>query len=116
MMIDRRSFLTAVTALPLGLGAIAKAQIVERGRFGDDDLPLIRDQLLQLVNRERLAAGESQLELDELANQVGEGHALDMAKGRFISHWVATGVSLISATHLRAESMLCKRMSRRQII
>lgn len=90
-LIDRRSFLIAAAPLALGLRRIASAQIVERGLFEEKDLPLVRDQLLDAVNNERSALGLSRLELDDLACQVANAHALDMAQGRFLSHWGRDG-------------------------
>ena len=67
--IDRRSFLKTAAPFALGLWTIARGQIpLERGRFSEPDVPRAREQLLKLVNEERLSAGLSQLELDGLAN------------------------------------------------
>jgi uncharacterized protein YkwD len=91
--IDRRSFLKTVTPLALGVWITARAQVlIERGRFGETDVPLARQQLLELVNDERQAAGLSRLELDDLACQVANEHALDMAKAEFLSHWGTDGL------------------------
>jgi len=90
--ISRRSFIKAAAPLALGLGAIARGQIpLERGRFGEDDLPLAREQLLKQVNAERASAGLSQLQLDELACKVAREHARDMVEGDFLSHWGSDG-------------------------
>ncbi len=90
--IDRRSFLKAAAPLVLGLRAGVRAQIpIERGRFTEENVPLVREQLLKQVNTERLSAGLSQLQLDDLASRVASEHALDMAKGRFLSHWGSDG-------------------------
>ena len=94
--IDRRSFLKA--AAPCfafaveSSGSIVKSQTpLERGQFGESDLGWVRDQLLQQVNAERSAAGLSQLQLDDLASNVANVHALDMAQGDFLSHWGSDG-------------------------
>jgi len=91
--IDRRSFLIATAPLALGLRTIASAQVVERGRFGESetDLPQVRQQLLDAVNHERSAAGLTRLELDNLACEIGNAHATDMARGKFLSHWGSDG-------------------------
>jgi Cysteine-rich secretory protein family len=92
MLIDRRSFLITAPGLGLGLSALASAQgIVERGRFGEDDLPVVREQLLQMVNKERLAENVALLRLDDLACSVAQEHALDTARGKFLSHWGRDG-------------------------
>lgn len=90
--IDRRSFLKAAAPLALGFRAIARGQIpIERGRFSEAEIPAAREQLLKQVNAERLSAGLSQLELDDLACKVASEHALDMVKGEFLSHWGSDG-------------------------
>ena len=90
--ISRRSFLGTAVPIALGLHAIVRAQVpIERGRFSEDDVPLARAQLLRMVNEERSQAGLGKLELDELACNVASDHALDMAKGEFLSHWGSDG-------------------------
>jgi uncharacterized protein YkwD len=90
--IDRRLFLTTVAPFALGVCANARGQIpFERGRFSEPDVPRAREQLLKLVNAERESAGLSQLQLDDLACKVASEHAVDMAKGRFLSHWGSDG-------------------------
>lgn len=91
-MIDRRSFIKAAAPLALGLHSIARGQMpVERGRFSEEDVPYAREAFLKLVNQERAAAKLNGLELDELASRVAAEHALDMAKGQFLSHWGSDG-------------------------
>ena len=90
--INRRSFLQTAIPFALGVGAIARGQIpIERGRFSEQDIPLGCEQLLKLVNEERMSAGLNQLELDNLAGKVANEHALDMAKREFLSHWGSDG-------------------------
>ena len=89
--INRRSCLNAGAAFAL-LQTTALGQFpIERGRFSDEDLPLVRNQLLELVNTERSRAGLSLLEFDELAGKVAGAHALDMVTGQFLSHWGSDG-------------------------
>ena len=72
--------------------ATARGQVpIERGRFSEDYLPLVRKQLLDLVNTERKQARLSALQLDDLACNVANDHARDMANGRFLSHWGSDG-------------------------
>ena len=90
--IDRRSFIKGAAPFALGLHAIVRAQVpIERGRFNEDDVRLAREQLLRMVNEERSQAGLNKLELDDLACNVAREHALDMAKGEFLSHWGSDG-------------------------
>src|SRR5437667_11396054 len=90
--ISRRSFLKSAAPFALGLRAIAPGQTpIERGQFSEDDVRLAREQLLRMVNEERSQAGLNKLELDDLACNVAREHALDMAKGEFLSHWGSDG-------------------------
>ena len=90
--IGRRFFLKAAAPFALGFGAIVRGQIpIERGRFGDDNIPLAREQLLKQVNAERAHAGLRQLQLDELASRVANEHARDMVQRAFLSHWGSDG-------------------------
>ncbi len=92
IQIDRRSFIKGAAPFALGLHAIVRAQVpIERGRFSEDDVLLAREQLLRMVNEERSQAGLNKLELDDLACNVAREHALDMAKGEFLSHWGSDG-------------------------
>ena len=91
-LVSRRSFLQAAAPLVLGLRLIARGQTpTERGRFSDKDLPLAYERLLNLINDERAKNGLSQLAIDELACKVAAAHALDMANGKFFSHWGSDG-------------------------
>ena len=90
-VIPRRMFLQAAAPVALGLGAVARGQLPVERRFSDDDIPLVREQLLGMVNAERAAAGLSRLQLDELACRVASAHARDMALGLFLSHWGSDG-------------------------
>src|SRR5436190_19393083 len=92
IQIDRRSFIKGAAPFALGLHAIVRAQVpIERGRFNEDDVRLAREQLLRMVNEERSQAGLGKLELDGLACNVASDHALDMAKGEFLSNWGSDG-------------------------
>ena len=89
---SRRSFLKGAAPFGLGVLGIVRGQTpIERGRFSEDDLPLAREQLLRMVNEERSQAGLGKLALDGLACNVASDHALDMAKGEFLSHWGSDG-------------------------
>ncbi len=92
--IARRSFLqAAVPCLVCAAGkSIVKTQVLaERGQFGEGDLGWTREELLQLVNSERSAAGLNQLRLDELASRVANEHAQDMVRNNFLGHWGSDG-------------------------
>jgi hypothetical protein len=83
-----------MTAAPLALSlcSTARGQIpIERGRFGEGDIPPARELLLMQINAERTTAGLNQLVLDDLANEVASEHALDMVKGGYLSHWGRDG-------------------------
>src|SRR5437762_14298186 len=84
--INRRWFLKVGAAFAL-MPAAARGQTpIERGRFSEDYLPMVSKQLLDLVNTERLLAGQCVLQLDDLACIVTNDHARDLANGRFLSH------------------------------
>src|SRR5260370_19266903 len=90
--IERRIFLNMAAPFALGICASARGQIlVERGRFSEPDVPRAREQLLKLVNEERLSAGLSQLQLDDLACKVASEHALAIAQGHVLPHWASDG-------------------------
>ena len=90
--IDRRSFIKAAAPFVLAAPAVIRGQVlIERGRFGPDDVPLARQQLLEMVNAERRQHGLPHLELDDLACRVAADHALDMIEGQFLSHWGRDG-------------------------
>lgn len=89
---DRRTFLRAAAPFALSLPIAVRAQtLFERGGFGDEQLPLVRERLLKQVNAERLAAGLGELQLDELASRVATEHAHEMAERNFLSHWGLDG-------------------------
>ena len=90
--ITRRLFLNQASLSMIGFATTVKPL----PRFGDyrptDDAVLtVRNQLLDMVNHERIDAGLSILKLDELACRVAEAHAIDMAQGGFLSHWGTDG-------------------------
>jgi len=93
VLISRRSFLIAAgPGLALGAGAVASGQTpIERGRFTSDDVPLVRERVLQFINTERADAGLNQLNLDELGCKVAGAHAFDMAAHQFLGHWGSDG-------------------------
>lgn len=91
-LITRRSFLQTGSAFALGLAEFAHGQTpVERGEFTDVQAPLVREQLLKLLNDERAQYGLTQLQLDDLACTVATEHARDMIGGDFLSHWGRDG-------------------------
>ena len=89
---DRRSFLSSAAPLLLALPSFARGQtLIERGGFDEQQFPLVREKLLNLLNDERSAAGLSRLQLDDLACKVATDHANDMIRGQFLSHWGSDG-------------------------
>ena len=89
---DRRSFLSSAAPLLLALPSFARSQtLIERGGFDEQQFPLVREKLLNLLNHERSAAGLSRLQLDDLACKVATDHANDMIRGQFLSHWGSDG-------------------------
>jgi len=93
MLITRRSFIrNAVAPLALSLrGRFYPSAAPSRPQISDDDLAAFRAELLKLVNTERLVAGVAALASDDLASEVADRHALDMATAGFLSHWGSDG-------------------------
>jgi uncharacterized protein YkwD len=90
--VTRRLFLNQATLSMIGFATMVKPL----SRFYDyrltDDAGLtVRNQLLDMVNHERIDAGLRTLKLDDLACRVAEAHAVDMAQGGFLSHWGTDG-------------------------
>jgi hypothetical protein len=88
---SRRSFLKTGAAIVLLPSTVLTQIIIERGRFGEDDIPLAHTRLLDQLNAERVGAGLSLLKLDEHACEVAAQHARDMVTGQFLSHWGSDG-------------------------
>jgi uncharacterized protein YkwD len=107
-VITRRSFLKAAAGLWL---VPARAVAAVGAQIKSDDLALFRDELIKLVNMERAMAGAPALAPDELACQVAARHALDMATGKFLSHWGRDGrkayhrYALAGGYHATAENV-----------
>ena len=69
---DRRSFIGLATPLAWSLVSAVRAQtVVERGGFDERQFPLVRQKLLDLLNGERTNLRLNQLQLDQLACDVG---------------------------------------------
>ncbi|MEK6405528.1 MAG: CAP domain-containing protein [Acidobacteriota bacterium] len=93
MVTTRRSFLSSAVrpmAIAFALSLNRRAASAPR-QLAKDDFARFRDELLKLVNSERGLAGASSLALDDLACRVADQHALDMATGKFLSHWGRDG-------------------------
>jgi Cysteine-rich secretory protein family len=89
--IPRRSFLKQTAFSLLALKAIP-ARIRFTGLIDDGDVVSIQRHLLSMVNEERADAGLSKLKLDELACNVAQKHAIEMAENDFMSHWDLAGL------------------------
>ena len=85
--ITRRGFLVTVPVMGLGLSGLKFNLPQLTDKIRDE----IRSRLLELINAERFLAGVNDLEFDDLAGRVAMGHAADMARGNFISHWGSDG-------------------------
>lgn len=91
--LDRRQFFQAAAPfLWCGLAGLIKpfrlpSSFQESERAFDE----LRNELLDLVNNERIVRGVGRLKLDELACRVANGHAREMAEGNFVSHWGRDG-------------------------
>lgn len=71
----------------------------------------IRANLLEMVNEERAVEKVPLLAIDELATQVANKHAIDMATGEYASHWGRDGLkpyhrySFADGTHASQENI-----------
>ncbi len=111
--VSRRRFLW--TASPwLGLALfpnIAEAIPTQNSELSDGQLKELQANLLAMINEERSVAQVPVLAMDDLASRVAAGHALDMAKGKFASHWGSDGrkpyqrYSLAGGTHATEENV-----------
>ncbi|MEK6320490.1 MAG: CAP domain-containing protein [Acidobacteriota bacterium] len=93
MFTTRRFFLsTAASPFAFWLASARRHEAaLIRQQLGKDDIAQFRNDLLKLVNSERALAGASSLAIDDLACLVADQHALDMARGKFLSHWGKDG-------------------------
>ena len=91
MAISRRTFLQSASA---SFGAT----LVHDIPFGTSPSDLektfaeIRANLLERVNEERAVEKVRPLVMDELATQVANKHAIDMATAEYASHWGRDGL------------------------
>lgn len=89
MTVSRRDFLqsvgASVSAAWLDPCLLTSTQDLEK-TFNE-----IRVNLLAMINEERAVAKAPPVAIDELATQVANRHAMDMATGEFASHWGRDG-------------------------
>ena len=85
--LNRRGFLVTVPFMGWSLRGLSPNAPQLTDKLRDE----IRGRLLELVNAERFIAGVKDLEFDDLAGRVTMGHATDMARGNFVSHWGSDG-------------------------
>jgi hypothetical protein len=92
MKVSRRNFLQSTTA-SLGFALMDRKSLAA---LPHDDLENIfaeiRANLLAMINEERAVEKAPKLAMDELATQVAQKHAVDMANGGFASHWGRDGL------------------------
>lgn len=88
---NRRTFITLLALLRSQTGGQTDSR-PDDGPFSESVLSEIRNELLNLVNTERAVARLAPLKNDVLANEVAQKHAIEMAAGRFLSHWGRDGL------------------------
>ncbi|QUW04245.1 CAP domain-containing protein [Chloracidobacterium validum] len=76
---------------PAGLGPVAARPFVQKSGQATLDVDFLRHELLAVINAQRERVGAPPVALDELANQVAEAHARDMAEYNYLSHWNRDG-------------------------
>jgi uncharacterized protein YkwD len=90
---------------------IAEAISTQNSALSEGQLKELQASLLTMINEERSLAQVPVLAMDDLASRVAAGHALDMAKGKFASHWGSDGrkpyqrYSLAGGTHATEENV-----------
>lgn len=90
--LTRRRFLkTAARSFAWGFGSMLWTPAILGVRQDAESAKELAANLLQLVNAERSVAGVQTLKSDDLASQVATAHALEMATGKFLSHWGRDG-------------------------
>ena len=90
--LSRRGFLVTVPIISCSLGGLIRTGALAITPQSDKIRDEIRNKLLELVNAERFLAGAGELKFDDLANRVATSHAIDMATGKFVSHWGRDGL------------------------
>lgn len=92
MFTTRRSFLFAAACpFAFSLAPSRTTEAFANRQLIGSDLAQLRNDLLGLVNGERMLTGAPSLAIDDLACRVADQHALDMANGKFLSHWGRDG-------------------------
>jgi uncharacterized protein YkwD len=92
--LSRRSFVSQATLSLLAIETLSsgRAYGALRKLLDDGSLEPMRAELLNLVNEEREDGGLGILKLDELACNVAQKHATEMAEYDFLSHWGRDGL------------------------
>ena len=107
MPVSRRAFLQSSSAT-LGVALLDRGSVLEdfEKTFAE-----IRANLLEMVNEERAVEKVPPLAIDELATQVANKHAIEMAQNEFASHWGLDGLkpyhrySFSGGTHATQENV-----------
>jgi uncharacterized protein YkwD len=100
-----------ILALALGLVPAGLAQPAPRREEPRLDTDAARRTLLNLINEQRRVAGAPPVELDDTASRAGVGHATELARDNFLSHWNQAGLlpymrySLVGGTDYNAENV-----------
>ncbi len=71
------------------------------------DFDRIRRELLDVINAQRARAGAPPVALDDLAGQVAEAHAQEMAQHNYLSHWNRDGFLPYMRYGLRGGTAYC---------
>ena len=108
--IPRRAFLHSLSA---ATGVVSLAHNLTSLQNSDLEKAFneIRANLLEMVNEERAVAKVPPVAVDKLAQEVATRHAIDMAKGEFVSHWGSDGLkpyhrySFAGGTHATEENV-----------
>lgn len=92
LRLPRRDFLRGSASLALGLWATRYSGSIAQAADDEKLMAQLRMNLLQLVNEERDVEKVPLLAMDELAGEVANKHAKEMAKHGYASHWNREGL------------------------
>jgi uncharacterized protein YkwD len=108
MKVSRRDFLQSASA---GVSVSLFDRTLPPSDDLADTIKEIRANLLEMINEERAVAKVPPVSIDELATDVANKHAVDMAEGEYASHWGRDGLkpyqrySFAGGTHANEENI-----------
>ena len=108
MKVSRRDFLQSAS---VGVGFTLFDCKFSPDEELENTIKEIRANLLEMINEERAVEKVAPVAIDELATEVANKHAVDMAEGEYASHWGRDGLkpyqrySFAGGTHANEENI-----------